>query len=86
MVLGNMSEDIDILVGMYRDMERRYTEAGLSTGYLKSTAGVELFDTDHTGLPPAESYVLSSLARAEEHLNRHLSGQPRKKWSRNKWI
>ena len=73
-----MSDNISILVGMYNDLERRYKDAGLSTYPLEVTAGVELFDTDYSHFPPGVDYVLSSLAKAEDDLNRHLSGQPSK--------
>lgn len=88
-------EEIGILVGMYRDLERRYGDARLSTAYLEATTGVELFNTDRLSEPPSVTigpdssvmvcwrtlepdvpYVLSSLAKAEEALIRHLSSKP----------
>ena len=66
-------EDIEICVDFYRDLERRFMERGLDCRYLESTAGVELFNTDRAGLTPDVSYVLSSLAKAEDILVRHAN-------------
>ena len=52
--------------------DRKYKEFGLSTDYLKATAGVELFNTDGEEYDPAEEYVLNSLVKAEEELNKYL--------------
>ncbi|MBS3053253.1 MAG: hypothetical protein J4469_02010 [Candidatus Aenigmarchaeota archaeon] len=64
-------EEREILLGMYRELERRFREAALPADYLRATAGVELFNTDVASLIPDMPYVLSALARAEEILFRH---------------
>ncbi len=64
--LTQKSEEIGILVGMYKELKRKFEEAKLPTDYLRVTAGVELFNTDGADLIPDVPYVLSALARAEE--------------------
>lgn len=79
-----MPSERAIAIEMYRDLERRYEEAGLPTNYLEVTVGVELFNTDRVEeekwLKPDIHYVLSSLADAEQILVDHISGKPRKRY------
>lgn len=73
-MINKHSEDIIALVELYDELIRKYKEACLSTDYLKSTAGVELFRRDLVGYDEFDgSYVLDSLAKAEIILNKYLS-------------
>lgn len=63
-------EEIEICIGFYKELERQYEELNLDGKYLRTTAGVELFNTDGERLTPCIPYILEHLAKAEEVLAR----------------
>lgn len=67
-------EEVQILIGMYRDLEKKYKEAGLRTQYLEVTAGAELFGEAE----PALGYCLARLADAESDYYRWKAKQSQK--------